>query len=271
MAFRYCKGAGQATALSAWCNAGGRPIKQPPPRAGKWIRQDGADENVPHFSTADFHALAGIQNVDTIINGHMNTTTTWDDLRVFAEFNQDFLTWAQAALKAGKAAQAGLVTGDLSEASVRRTKGMCFAKLCDLAEALTFVDRSLASVESEQAVEGADRLFRETLADAHTRNEVARIAEIWIDSPHRGHGGIFLAGTLSGGQIAGDVYEYELTTEGSGKLTLLIEEPIDPMVESSGHPVGIVGSIVENPADGVAGYRGTAERAIWVARAIPLD
>jgi glyoxylase-like metal-dependent hydrolase (beta-lactamase superfamily II) len=47
-------------------------------------------------------AHAGIRNVDTVINGHSATTTTWDDLRVFAEFNQDFVTWAQAQLKAGK-------------------------------------------------------------------------------------------------------------------------------------------------------------------------
>ena len=47
-------------------------------------------------------AHAGIKNVDTVINGHNATTTTWDDLQMFADFNQDFLTWAQAELKAGK-------------------------------------------------------------------------------------------------------------------------------------------------------------------------
>jgi len=40
--------------------------------------------------------------VDTLINGHSNTTTTWADLKEFADFNQDFLTWAQGELKAGK-------------------------------------------------------------------------------------------------------------------------------------------------------------------------
>jgi glyoxylase-like metal-dependent hydrolase (beta-lactamase superfamily II) len=44
----------------------------------------------------------GIKNVDTVINGHTATTTTWADLKEFAEFNKDFLTWAQAELKAGK-------------------------------------------------------------------------------------------------------------------------------------------------------------------------
>ena len=47
-------------------------------------------------------AYAGIKGVDTIINGHAATTTPWADLKVFAEFNQDFLTWAQGELKAGK-------------------------------------------------------------------------------------------------------------------------------------------------------------------------
>ncbi|HUF48746.1 MAG TPA: MBL fold metallo-hydrolase [Vicinamibacterales bacterium] len=48
-------------------------------------------------------AHAGIRNVDTIINGHSATTTTWDDLRLFAEFSQEFLDWAQAQVKAGRA------------------------------------------------------------------------------------------------------------------------------------------------------------------------
>jgi glyoxylase-like metal-dependent hydrolase (beta-lactamase superfamily II) len=48
---------------------------------------------------------AGIKNVDTIINGHSNTTTTWADLKQFADFNQEWLAWAQAGLKAGKTPQ----------------------------------------------------------------------------------------------------------------------------------------------------------------------
>jgi glyoxylase-like metal-dependent hydrolase (beta-lactamase superfamily II) len=47
-------------------------------------------------------AHAGIRGVDTIINGHMPTQTTWADLKMFADLNLDFLAWAQAELKAGK-------------------------------------------------------------------------------------------------------------------------------------------------------------------------
>jgi cyclase len=45
--------------------------------------------------------VTGIKNVDTIITGH-DDIRTWDDLRVFVEFREEFLNWAVAQLKAGK-------------------------------------------------------------------------------------------------------------------------------------------------------------------------
>jgi cyclase len=55
-----------------------------------------------HYGETLGRAHKGISNVDTVIAGHTATTMTWDDLRVFAEFNQEFLAWAQAQLRAGK-------------------------------------------------------------------------------------------------------------------------------------------------------------------------
>jgi cyclase len=42
-----------------------------------------------------------IQNVDTIITGH-TPVLTWNDLREYADFNRDFVSWAQEQMKAGK-------------------------------------------------------------------------------------------------------------------------------------------------------------------------
>jgi glyoxylase-like metal-dependent hydrolase (beta-lactamase superfamily II) len=61
--------------------------------------------SVLHYHETLNKVHAGIKNVDTIINGHSNTTTTWDDLKQFAEFNHEFLTWAETGLKAGKTPQ----------------------------------------------------------------------------------------------------------------------------------------------------------------------
>ena len=44
----------------------------------------------------------GIKDVDTIINGHMPTLTTWADLKEYAEFNKELAGWMQDQLKAGK-------------------------------------------------------------------------------------------------------------------------------------------------------------------------
>jgi glyoxylase-like metal-dependent hydrolase (beta-lactamase superfamily II) len=58
--------------------------------------------SVLHYGDTLTKAYKGIKNVEVVINGHSATTTTWDDLKLYAEFNQDFLAWARAELKAGK-------------------------------------------------------------------------------------------------------------------------------------------------------------------------
>ena len=55
-----------------------------------------------HIHESLTKAYNGIKGVDTIINGHTPANTTWADLKEFADFNHEFLTWAQGELKAGK-------------------------------------------------------------------------------------------------------------------------------------------------------------------------
>jgi glyoxylase-like metal-dependent hydrolase (beta-lactamase superfamily II) len=47
-------------------------------------------------------AHAALKDVDTIINGHMPTLTTMADLKEYAEFNKELVSWMQDELKAGK-------------------------------------------------------------------------------------------------------------------------------------------------------------------------
>jgi cyclase len=46
-------------------------------------------------------AVAAVKNVDTIINGHI-PTTTWNELKEYADFSQDFVNFARNEVKAGK-------------------------------------------------------------------------------------------------------------------------------------------------------------------------
>jgi hypothetical protein len=47
-------------------------------------------------------AYNGLANADTIITGHAMTTMTRADLKEYADFNRDFLTWVQGEIKAGR-------------------------------------------------------------------------------------------------------------------------------------------------------------------------
>jgi cyclase len=46
--------------------------------------------------------VSSTKNVDTVITGH-TPVLTWNDLREYADFNRDFVSWAQEQIKAGKA------------------------------------------------------------------------------------------------------------------------------------------------------------------------
>jgi cyclase len=68
-----------------------------------------------HYSETLMKAYNGIKNVDTIINGHTPANTTWADLKEFADFNKDLLTWAQGELKAGKTPEQAAASWKLPE------------------------------------------------------------------------------------------------------------------------------------------------------------
>ena len=55
-----------------------------------------------HYGETLNKAYNGIKGVDVIINGHTPANTTFADLKEYADFNQEFVSWAQGELKAGK-------------------------------------------------------------------------------------------------------------------------------------------------------------------------
>ena len=59
-------------------------------------------------------ARSGIKNVDTIITGH-STAMTLADLKEYADFNNDFVTWVQGEMKAGKTVDAAAAEYKLPE------------------------------------------------------------------------------------------------------------------------------------------------------------
>ena len=64
-----------------------------------------------------------VKDVDTIINGHMPTTTTWTDLKEYADYMTTFVANAESQMKAGKSADeaaAGYTVPERFRATQRR-------------------------------------------------------------------------------------------------------------------------------------------------------
>jgi hypothetical protein len=175
----------------------------------------------------------------------------------------------RGALQAATAAQPQLVAGNFTDGKeVQKKKGYAFSMLAELAQQATFVDRSDRS--SAALEEEADALFRSTLADAHTRGEVAQILPRWIASKNRKHGGVFFAGRVTGQQEAGSVIECNVELDGGQSATVLLpKEAVANLAADKS--AAIVGWIVDEPRSKVDGYAGAATQAIWTTKLIPLE
>jgi len=175
----------------------------------------------------------------------------------------------QASLEAAAKAQPQLVAGNFADSKeVAQAKGRSYAILADLAQKAVFVDVSEQS--TRPIVQQVDELFHKTLADPHTRGEVAQILPRWIQSPNRKHGGVFFAGRVVNHANAGSVTEY--TVELDGGRTLKVLAPALAAEQLQPKTMAIVGWLVETPQSQVSGYTGGLKSpAIWATKLLPLE
>jgi hypothetical protein len=174
-----------------------------------------------------------------------------------------------ASLSAATAAQPQLVAGNFADGvEVKQAKGKAFAAMADLAQKALFAAAQDGAASPSYAE--ATELFRKTLADAHTRSEVAQIVPLWIASPKRKHGGVFFGGKVVGEEVIGDVVECKVELDGGQSLTVLAPASATLALDTS-KPMAIVGWIVDAPKDKVQGYTGGATQAIWTKELIPLE
>jgi hypothetical protein len=176
------------------------------------------------------------------------------------------------AFQVAKDAQPGLMKGNFNDGTeVKRAKGASYAAMADLAQKALLVTASASPADATKLTQEVDTLFRTTLADAHTRDEVAQIAPMWIASAHRKHGGVFFAGSVTHQEPKGSVVECNVDLGGGKSLVVLTTPAAAQQTAGSARPVGVVGSIVDKPAEKVQGYTGSATQAIYAPGLLPLE
>lgn len=174
-------------------------------------------------------------------------------------------TAAQLLEQTGTARQ---VAGDLiSPGPIDKSKGSSYAQLAALAEALTYGE----GANDVSWKNDARRLYPPLFDREESRRDISTIAEFWLASPKRGHGGIFFCGALDAGRQQGSVAEYTctLSTDGGQKLTVLVPRAL-PVETAEAASVAVVGAVVDAPALAIEGYTGNAERAIWAGEVFAI-
>jgi hypothetical protein len=141
--------------------------------------------------------------------------------------------------------------------------------LADLAQKATFATQ-LPGAGTSRLSPDVEQFFRQTLADKHTRDEVAQIAEKWLNHPNRPQNGIFFVGTVLRQEAKGGVTECTVDL-GTGQRMTVIVAASDSAAQNSNRPVAVVGAIVEKPSEQIQGYSGTATKAVVANSLISLE
>ena len=146
------------------------------------------------------------------------------------------------ALEEAKKAQPSLVSGNLADSKeVARAKGYGYSMLADLAQKAAFVEASAPADATGPLQQATEELFRQTLADAHTRGEVAVILPKWLGSRNRKHGGVFFAAKMVGHENKGSVTECRADLDSGQSITVLVPAAAAERLAESSRPMAVRG------------------------------
>jgi hypothetical protein len=153
--------------------------------------------------------------------------------------------------------------------ALKKLRTPYFLALYQLAEIVTF-SNSASSKLAEQK-ERVEATIRQIAADQTRVTDMGRAAAKWLSltSARRGaqNGGfLFQNGICLGGKVQnvdrrGAVFETRIALAGGGPIVAVLGAA-EPKLHS-GTNVVVLGSIIENAADQVAGYEGGQQRVVW--------
>lgn len=177
----------------------------------------------------------------------------------------------RVAVSGGEPAGKAFATGTLADPEQASEMGKNYARLCYLAQVLTLLDPVASGPDvmttQLEATDVFNRLFRE----AGPREESRQIAGPWMAWNGRPHGGVFFAGTPVDIRKVGEATEY-LFEFGEQRIPVVMTEKLDVrrFVNAAAREIGVMGIVVDNPRERIAGYEGDAERVVWVRKTLAL-
>jgi hypothetical protein len=235
------------------------------------VDQANFEADVPAENTAEDTVENPAENTDVAADPIPQAPAAWDDPAEAAPLAQPSVqvviegapTYTAAQIQQATAAAEAIAADLVADGPLDQKKGSSYATLAALADAMTFGEGN-AKVSWKLP---ARELFPQLFTTPTTQENIAKIAGYWITSPKREHGGIFFSGTLDEGRQQGTIAEYQVTLPTGQVLAVLMPQPLD---NTAGTPVVVVGSLVRDPATHIQGYTGTADMAVWSEQVLPM-
>jgi len=140
-----------------------------------------------------------------------------------------------------------------------------YGKFRHLAHVLTFVEPGSQLADRKQAVKD---MLRDIAADQAQIEEVGRLAAGVLEDTQGPNGGILLAGAA--GKIVRQKGLYATAIRLAGHTMSVVVMSNRPLPFDEQSPVLLLGSIIDKPAENLAGYGGTKPFLVWVGTAAPV-
>jgi hypothetical protein len=136
-----------------------------------------------------------------------------------------------------------------------------YAKLCHLAEVVTFVSKGDTSAWSQR--ETVQGLLATAGADQKAAEAIGRLAGFQLEQGHHKDPGIAIAGTVQEMSQVGSLFGMKIVLFGLPKVVTVVSwRPAQPAINVHDRVI-ILGSIVENPTENLVGYEGRQAQVIW--------
>jgi len=162
------------------------------------------------------------------------------------------------ALKAAHEAIHGQdATGEMTAAA--------YGKSRSLAHALAFVEPGAQLADRKQAIKD---MLRDIAADQAQIDEVGRLAAGVLEDAGGPSGGILLAGTA--GKIVRQKGLHATAIRLAGHTMSVVVMSNRPLPFDEQSSVLLLGSIIDKPAENLAGYGGSKPFLVWVGTAVPV-
>jgi len=136
-----------------------------------------------------------------------------------------------------------------------------FAQLCHLAEVVTFVSKGDGNTWSQR--ETLQTLLASVGSDPKAAEAVGRLAGFQLEPNRHRNPGIALAGTVQEMSQVGSLHAMKVVLFGLPKVVTVVSwRPAQPAINVHDRVI-ILGSIVDNPVENLAGYDGRQDQVVW--------